>query len=189
MNTVIVYAVIVVLNVQDWNIELIYSILYNIRRIQICCFSSSWSLHYVVLLNIDDSLCTVLPLGARTNVVFSHFSVAQVCSPSNLRSKRVLQQTSPTLHWHVSVFIPSSASPSFTLETLTACAECPWSKKGTSRRSTWLTSALWDLMLSTEWPASTLKSSKTQCKKTCSPSSVLWLVCARVMSLQTSLWL
>lgn len=81
----------------------------------------------------------------------------------------------------MSLFLPlSSASSSFTLETLTACAECPWLRRAMSRKSTWLTCALWDLMLSTAWPASTLKSSKTQCRETSSPSSPLLLVCASI---------
>lgn len=45
-----------------------------------------------------------------------------------------------------------------------------------SKRSTWPTYALWDLMLSMEWHASTLKSSKTLCKESSSSSSLCELV-------------
>lgn len=66
---------------------------------------------------------------------------------------------------NITVLYPSSALLSFILEMTTACAVCPWLRKGMSKKSTWLTCALWDLMLSMEWPVSTLKSSKTQCRK------------------------
>lgn len=71
------------------------------------------------------------------------------------------------------IVCPSSASVSSTLEITTVCAECPWSRKVALRKSTWRICASWGLTPSTEWLASTLKSSKTLCKTTSTPPPAL----------------
>lgn len=61
-------------------------------------------------------------------------------------------------------FMFFSASASSSPETLTVSAECPWSRRAPSRKSTWLTCASSGPTPWTEWPAFTRRSSKTQCK-------------------------